>query len=87
MPYIKQEMRPELDAALSHFPQLDEPELDYVITKLCLRFIKDRERRFVTMNKVMGILSCAAFELYRRVIGPYEDEKVRDNGDVEDFSI
>jgi len=28
------------------------------------------------------VLSAVTHELYRRVIGPYEDEKIRENGDV-----
>ncbi len=33
-------------------------------------------------NDVMGVLACAQAEIYRRIIAPYEDVKIRENGDV-----
>lgn len=34
------------------------------------------------LKQVRGVLMCVMFELYRRVIGPYEDIKAKSNGDV-----
>jgi hypothetical protein len=33
-------------------------------------------------NAVIGILECAKLEFYRRAVAPYEDEKIKENGDV-----
>lgn len=33
-------------------------------------------------NSAVGMLECAKQEFYRRNTAPYEDEKVRENGDV-----
>jgi len=81
-PYIKLGDRPELDAIIMQFPQMEEPELDYVITRLAIRFAKEHDFRFVTLNKVWGVMTGAAAEFYRRLIGPYENRKVKENGDV-----
>ena len=35
----------------------------------------------------MGVLSCVGAEFYRRVIAPYEDKKIIQNGDVEPYNI
>ena len=34
------------------------------------------------MNGVVGAIVCALFELHRRLIAPYEDEKIKSAGDV-----
>ena len=33
-------------------------------------------------NQLIGVLECAKLELYRRLIAPYEDVKIIDDGDV-----
>ena len=33
-------------------------------------------------NRSMGVLECIKSEWYRRQVGPYEDKKIRENGDV-----
>jgi len=35
-----------------------------------------------TMNEVLGAFDAASKEFYRRVVAPYEDEKIEQNGDV-----
>ncbi len=37
---------------------------------------------YTTYNEVVGVLECVKQEIYRRVIGPYENEKKHANGDV-----
>ena len=37
---------------------------------------------YANANKLMGVLECSKLELYRRLIAPYEDTKVNENGDV-----
>ncbi len=33
-------------------------------------------------NAVVGALECAKLELYRRMVAPYENGKIAENGDV-----
>jgi hypothetical protein len=79
MPYITESQRRVL--ANTMIPQ-DEGELNYCITQIIRRFVTSRGNSYATYNAVMGALSCAGHEFYRRVAVPYEDEKIRQNGDV-----
>ena len=58
-------------------------ELNYAITEL-LRFYLDTTtgHRYRYYNEAIGVLECAKMELYRRLVAPYEDEKIKENGDV-----
>lgn len=82
MPYIKEENKLALDIIINQFPALDEPELDYVITRLAIKSVKNMPTKFVSLNKVWGVLTGAAEEFYRRLVGPYENKKAQENGDV-----
>ena len=84
MPYIRPEQRPSLDEALNDVRPRDEGELNYCITRLCHRYLQSRPGgvRYAHLNAVVGALECSKLELYRRVVGPYEDQKIAENGDV-----
>jgi len=57
-------------------------DLNYLITKLCLTFVDNKGACYATYNEVIGALECAKLEMYRRAIAPYEDKKIKENGDV-----
>lgn len=80
MPYIDQHARGQLDADL-HSP-FNSGELNYKITKECLRYVRIHELSYRTMNDVIGALECVKQEFYRRMVVPYEDGKIKTNGDV-----
>lgn len=82
MPYIKKYDRPKIDAALRFLEPLNVGEMNYVITKLCRKFIAENGERYESYNALIGVLECAKLELYRRKISPYEDIKILSNGDV-----
>jgi hypothetical protein len=82
MPYIKEEDRRRLDAIIAQFPSMEEPEVDYVITRLAIITLKRLKPRFVSANRIWGVMTGAAQEFYRRLLGPYENKKATDNGDV-----
>lgn len=63
--------------------------LNYCITRL----IKDSYKiltlrkgsgklNYCDHNSAIGVLECAKQEFYRRQTSPYEDEKIKENGDV-----
>ncbi|MCS6783966.1 MAG: hypothetical protein N3H84_06500 [Candidatus Caldarchaeum sp.] len=87
MPYIPRDERKELEplvaaliAKLSEGPveKLDG-KLNYVITRLIAGLYSPS---YFNYNRALGVLSAVSHELYRRRIAPYEDEKIRQHGDV-----
>ncbi len=79
MPYVTQEARDRLNAGGD--PQTSG-ELNYVLTVYCADFLLRSQQRYQDMNDVMGALTGALAEFQRRIVGPYEDIKARENGDV-----
>lgn len=87
MPYIKQEKRKDFDKAINLLIQELEKDkdnvegnLNYIFTKLILGTKPSNYKQF---NRVIGALECCKLEMYRKKIGPYEDVKIKENGDVE----
>jgi hypothetical protein len=89
MPYIKQEERKKYERVLSDLVHLLEeiPEenrdghINYIVTVLLKRLYRPPTYR--RYNRAIGVLECIKLEFYRRIVGHYEDEKIRENGDVE----
>jgi hypothetical protein len=47
------------------------------------KYLQSRgDLRYAHINEAVGALECAKLELYRRVAAPYEDEKMKESGDV-----
>ncbi len=84
MPYIKQEERLKLDEKIESLNTNIETEgqLNYVITRLCIRYLQKNGTCYKVLNIIDGVLDCAKQEFYRRFIAPYEDKKIKENGDV-----
>lgn len=78
MPYIAQwqQERLEYDA-----PQTSG-ELNYLFTKTALNYWRENGHSYSTFNDIVGALEGCKLELYRRLIAPYEDTKIEENGDV-----
>lgn len=80
MPYIEPQDRLHI---LADEKSISSPgELNYFISTLVNWYINEKGKNYSTLNEVIGVLECAKLELYRRVIAPYEDIKIEDNGDV-----
>jgi hypothetical protein len=80
MPYIIRKLRgPVLKAGASNVG-----ELTYVLTKTVLDYLAriPNPPRYRDYAEVLGALESTKLELYRRVVGPYEDKKCEENGDV-----
>lgn len=86
MPYISRSRRTELNEQmknlLDNVDKLNEGELNYIISNLLLNYIQTLPDgiNYKNCNSMMGILECAKFELYRKLISPYEDKKINENG-------
>jgi hypothetical protein len=88
MPYIKQDARHTFE---SHIQNLaadadNAGDLNYIITKMLHLYLKKKGLRYANCNEVMGALECCKLELYRKLIGTYEDEKIVENGGVGVFT-
>lgn len=77
MPYIKPK-----DRGLARVNPTTAGELNYKLTWLIDIYFKNKGLSYATANEVIGVLECCKLELYRRIIGPYEDLKMEENGCV-----
>lgn len=83
MPYIKMEDRLKFNTLICEANKIDNcGDLNYVVSNLCLEYLKKKGKRYQNINDIMGALTCVQQELYRRVFAPYEDEKIVENGDI-----
>ena len=85
MPYIKDHaMRNNLDIVVEKLHTMFifkglTGNFNYLLFKLAKRYCTNyREYR-----NFIGELECAKAEIERRLIAPYEDKKIKENGDVE----
>ena len=79
MPYIPEINRKPL--VEGKFVPSSAGELNYLLTFLCDRYLKD-DLNYNKINEVIGVLECCKQELYRRIAAPYEDTKIMEHGDV-----
>lgn len=54
--------------------------MNYAITRLVNEAFKYGS--YSDYNDAMGVLECVKQEFYRRMVVPYEEGKLRDNGEV-----
>lgn len=86
MPYIEKENRKKYDKPVNEILDL----LDEVgghtaagpFTYVVYRLLKYWSGRYWMRALGIGCLVCAILEMYRKEHGPYEDEKIKENGDV-----
>jgi hypothetical protein len=88
MPYILKKDREkwqkiiaEVTELLKNVPKDNvDGELNYFITSILLN---NYEKKYFNYNRAIGMLECCKQEMYRNIVGPYEDEKIKENGEVE----
>lgn len=85
MPYIKKQYRQFAETLINQLMFSRPGLLNFVVTKVCHRYIKQVGLCYATLNEVIGVLECAKQELYRQVAAPYEDVKKAENGSVSDL--
>jgi hypothetical protein len=85
MPYVSKENREKFAEFVASMEQLkiEGPgDLNYLVTMLTHRYLNQEPESYQMYNDAVGALEGAKLELYRRHIAPYENEKIRENGDV-----
>ena len=83
MPYIKQRDRITMDAIVSRMVQAGveaNGDLNYILYAFCKRHVTPSYNNY---KNFCGELRQCATEIERRLLGPYEDTKIEENGDVE----
>lgn len=94
MPYIKPEDRQQFEWVIqravnkllktkkkSNELKLSVGELNYLISSIVWR-VFDANPSYTIGNNLIGVLECVKQEFYRRKLAPYEDLKIRENGDI-----
>lgn len=80
MPYVREDRR--------RFPHTSPQligtggDLNYRITRMIIEYVQKHGLNYDTIESVRGCLDGAKSEFDRRVAFPYEDRKIRENGDV-----
>jgi hypothetical protein len=80
MPYIKPVDRESLDRGIRQ--PLNAGELNYAFTKLMIQYRNTYGDSYQIFNDIIGAIDNAKAEFRRRVVDPYEDNKIEQNGDV-----
>lgn len=85
MPYLPDEDRKRL---LDERPDdaVNPGELNYVLTRRAIQYLETRQVgggiRYGDLAEVVGAFEAAKLEFVRRVMAPYENTKIEQNGDV-----
>jgi hypothetical protein len=83
VPYILESARKEINNG--RVPE-NAGELNYQLTCLIQAYLENvspgKAPAYKDINDVVGALECCKIEFYRRLVAPYEDLKITENGDV-----
>jgi hypothetical protein len=82
MPYVKQERRSDLNkvvVAMTEAGVKADGDLNYILYRFCKYHVTPSYNNY---KNFIGELHQAEAEIERRLLGPYEDMKIEENGDV-----
>ena len=82
MPYVKQERRPDLNKvviAMTEASVKADGDLNYILYRFCKLHVTPSYNSY---KNFLGELNEAAEEIRRRLLAPWEDMKIEENGDV-----
>ena len=84
MPYITQAERKNLDENIDNLVEdiKTEGQLNYCIYRIMIRKMWDWSLCYSTLNKLIGVFECCKAEFQRKFVVPYEESKIRENGDI-----
>ena len=99
MPYINEEERLELDSCINQMikcisntkAHLNNPNdfsnflgrINYCFSRIIIGVMRTVSYKNIAM--ATGVLENIKQELYRRIASPYEDKKIRENGDIQEY--
>ncbi len=82
MPYIKMDRRKQLEPILKMLSEYEvkaDGDLNYILFKYCKYYVKPSYNNY---KNFCGELNQCVTEIERRILAPYEDEKIKENGEV-----
>lgn len=82
MPYISEEKREKVDPVLNFIISRNikpDGELNYLLYKYCKYHIAPSYNNY---KNFCGELRQCITEIERRLLAPYEDDRIKENGDV-----
>ena len=84
MPYLSdQNERKQLDRVVEELKEYGVHnlfgKLNYILFALCVRHVP---RRYSDLRNFLAEIHEAECEIRRRILGPLEDQKIQENGDV-----
>lgn len=88
MPYITKKKREQWDweivrtgRSLIMSNDIGPGDLNYIISSIIWKAF-DKDTSYTKANELIGVLECVKQEFYRRKVVPYEEEKMKENGDI-----
>ena len=81
MPYIPQKDRNALLLIANRLAS-NPGELNFQLSQIVNGYLCDKPLSYQRMNDVVGALECLKLEVARRIVAPYENAKILENGDV-----
>lgn len=92
MPYLtdkqKQEMQKVIDVhnIMLYFASLKLSDflgaLNYLIFVINRKYVEINKKKYFVLAGMFGTVLLSALEFWRRLIVPYEDKKIQENGDA-----
>ena len=84
MPYIKKHRKLGIEQQLEQVgPSLEvKGELTYAIFKLGIEYMKYHAENYQNLSDCISAMNDSAAEFRRRFLNPYEDKKIKENGDI-----
>lgn len=91
MPYIVKTEREQIDYYVDGVLESCHSwgAVNYAVSTLVTKFLKhicfSGKLSYENLQNAMGLFECAKEEFYRRVVVPYEEKKIKENGDVASY--
>ena len=88
MPYILKNDRGNLDYLVNELLNFNGSDLfrgrfNYFVHKLVKEYIKRFGENYNAYKEIIGELEASKLEVVRRLVSEYENQKIKENGDVE----
>ena len=79
MPYIVESDRNEVKSGR---PPQTAGELNYILSITIKDYLDRKGTSYTVLNEIVGVIESVKVEFNRRVMTPYEDKKIKENGDI-----
>lgn len=81
MPYVPKEYRPQFVPEAAVTPR-NPGGLNFQLSVLLIQYVAKNGLSYDTINDISGAMTEALAEFRRRVVVPYENQKIAANGDI-----